>query len=424
MPRSLFLALLTCTTVMGAYEDVERPPVSYSTGPETNAVRRLIDDLKSGKRTLAHDAEFGYLPAVLKELEVPRSSQTFVFSKTSLQRNRISPKTPRAIYFNDEITVGFCQHGDVVELTANDPNLGVVFYTVDQNPKKLNRITRHSDQCLICHSSSMNRGYPGHLLRSVTPDRHGELVLSFGSKRIDYTSPFQERWGGWYVTGTAPKMPHRGNVVITGRDDDDPRPQVQAVTSLKDRFTVANYLEPHSDIVALMVLEHQTELHNRIARANYLVRYALAEQAELNKIFKEPGHRSDGITRRIHDACEQVVLGLLYADEATFTGPVTGTSSFAKDYVSMGPKDSTGRSLREFDLNTRLFKYPCSPAIYSAQFNGLPAEAKSRIWTRLDEILTGKDTTKPYGHLTKVDRQQIREILHATLKEKPPEWKD
>ena len=405
-------------------DDADRAPVHYSTAPENNPVSRLALELKAGKKSLDHHAEFGYLPAVLKELSVPVSSQTLVFSKTSLQRNRISPKTPRALYFSDEMTVGYCQRGDVVELAATDPELGVVFYTLDQNPNRKARITRQTEHCLICHGSSMNHGFPGHLLRSVTPDRRGEMALNFGSKRIDFTSPMEERWGGWYVTGSAPKIAHRGNRMIGGRDDDEPKPIAQDVTDLREYFTVADYLAPHSDVVALLVLEHQSEIQNRIARANYLVRFAMREQTEMNDIFKEPAHtRSDGITRRINDASEQVVRGLLFCEEAKLEGPVRGSSAFAKEYAARGPFDKQGRSLREFDLGTRLFKYPCGAAIYSPQLAALPAEAKSRVYKRLREVLTGADQSKDFAHLSAVDRRAILEILVATHPALPEDWK-
>ncbi len=422
MSRLFFFTLLLPAATSA--DEADRPPVLYSTAPANNAVSKLADDLKAGRKTLAHDAEFGYLPAVLKELNVPVSSQTLVFSKTSMQRSRISPKTPRALYFSDDVTVGYCQRGDVVELTATDPDLGVVFYTVDQNPERKTRITRQTDQCLICHASSMNHGFPGHLLRSVTPDRRGEMVLNMGTKRIDFTSPIEDRWGGWYVTGTAPKMAHRGNVTVGGRDDTEPKPLAHDRADLKDLFTVADYLSPHSDLVALLVLEHQTEMQNRIARANYLTRFALREQAEMNTIFKEPAAtRSDGITRRINDACEDVVRGLLFSEEAKLNGPAAGTSTFAKDYAAAGPFDTKGRSVREFDLKTRLFKYPCAAAIYSPQLAALPPDATARIYSRLRAVLTGTDQSKDYAHLSAADRAAIWEILRETHAALPDDWR-
>lgn len=400
-----------------AAADLDAPPIRYATADADNAVTRLQAGLKAKTAALKPDDEFGYLKAVLKAFDVPESSQVLVFSKTSLQRSRIGPKTPRAIYFNDEVTVGFCRGGDVVEVAAADPDLGVVFYTLDQNPAKPPRFTRQTESCLICHGSSRNQGFPGHLVRSVAADGKGELVLSRGSKTVDHSTPFEDRWGGWYVTGKSGKQTHQGNQIVGGWGwaDKDKQPPGENVTDLKPYFTAANYPTPHSDLVALMVLEHQGEAQNRLTRAAFQTRLALHEQAELNKAFREPpGTRSEGITKRIHWACESVVQYLLFCDEAKLSEPVAGTSSFAKEFAARGPFDAKKRSLREFDLKTRMFKYPLSYVIYSRQFDGLPAEARERIYLRLWEVLSGKDTSKEYAHLSKGDRAAVLDILRDT----------
>lgn len=315
--------------------DLDRPPIRYTTAPDRNAVTDFLGRLKREKATLRHDADFGYLKALLKELNVPVSSQTLVFSRTSLQRSRIGPKTPRAIYFNDDVTVGFCRHGDVLELAASDPNLGTVFYTMDQDPKKRGKIERQTENCLICHGSSSTQGFPGHLIRSVSPGRSGDPVLSLGTKRVDHSTPFADRWGGWFVTGTSGKQDHMGNQMVGGWPGLDEKAPNANVIDLKPYFTVANYLTPHSDLVALMVLEHQGEAQNRISRANFLTRLALHEQDELNAALKEPADtRSEGITRRIHWACEPLVQYLLFHEEAPLTEPVAGTSDFAKEFAA------------------------------------------------------------------------------------------
>lgn len=406
--------------------DLDRPPVQYSTAATDNAVTRLERQLKAKTVELTPDDDHGYLRSVLKALDVPLSSQVLVFSKTSLQRSRIGPKTPRAIYFNDDVTVGFCQKGDVLEVAAGDPNLGTVFYTLEQRPDRPIRFTRQTESCLLCHGSSSNQGFPGHLVRSVSPDSRGEMVLTRGSKRVDHTTPLEDRWGGWYVTGKSGKQEHMGNLVVGGwpwADKDNP-PDGSNVVDLKPYFTVTDYLSKHSDLVALMVLEHQCEAHNRLTRAAFQTRLALHEQAELNKAFGEKaGYRSEGITRRIEWACEPVVQYLLFSEEAKLTEPVTGTSGFAREFAARGPFDSRKRSLREFDLKTRTFRYPLSYVVYSRQFDGLPAEAKDRIYRRLWEVLTGKDESKPFAHLSKEDRGAVLEILRETKPDLPAYWK-
>ena len=418
------LALAGCSSVAAA--DLDREPIRYSTAETDNAVRKLELRLRAKKAQLKAVDELGYLPSLLKSLDVPVSSQVLVFSKTSLQRNRIGPKTPRAIYFNDDVAVGYCRHGDVLEIAASDPNLGTVFYTLDQNPAERPVFARQTESCLICHGSSRNQGFPGHLARSVSADRNGELVLSRGTKQVDHSTPLEDRWGGWYVTGSSGKQTHRGNQVVGGWPwaEKDEQPDGANVTDLKPYFTVANYLSPHSDLVALMVLEHQSEAHNRIGRANFQTRLAVHEQAELNKAFGEPANqRSESITRRIHWACEPVVQVLLFSEEAKLGDSVTGSSKFAAEFASRGPFDSKKRSLREFDLKTRMFRYPMSYVIYSAIFDGLPSEAKERIYLRLWEVLSGKDQSKEFSHLSKPDRAAIAEILRETKAGLPEYWK-
>jgi hypothetical protein len=118
-----------------------------------------------------------------------------------------------------------------------------------------------------------------------------------------------------------------------------------------------------------------------------------------------------------------LVKHLLCCDEAPLAGPVTGTSGFAQDFAARGPSDKRGRSLREFDLNRRIFKYPCSFLVYTKAFDGLPTEAKGYVYRRLWEVLTGSDTSKDFAHLTPEDRTAIREILRDTKPGLPAYWK-
>lgn len=405
--------------------DIDAEPIHYSTARPDNAVERLRESLRTGQVKLEFDDDHGYLRSLLRALNVPESSQTLVFSKTSLQRHRIGPKTPRALYFNDDVYIGFCLRGDVLEVSAADPHLGTVFYTLDQHPGTT-RFTRQTDSCLICHGSSPTQGFPGHLVRSVHADSDGMPILSAGSYRTDHASPFRERWGGWYVTGTSGQQLHMGNQIVRGKrlSAELDLAAGSNVTDLSDRFTVGLYPTPHSDIIALMVLEHQTEAHNRITRANFQTRIALRDAAELNKALGKPAdHQWDSTAGRIKSACEPLVKYLLMSGETPLTEPVRGTSPFAREFAAIGPRDRRGRSLRELDLERRLFKYPCSFLIYTAAFDGLPAEAKDYVYHRLWEVLTSTDPGSAFGHLTVDDRRAVREILSDTKPGLPAYWR-
>jgi hypothetical protein len=322
--------------------------------------------------------------------------------------------------------IGFCQGGDVMEVSASDPKLGTVFYTLDQSEDEKPRFVRQGDNCLICHGGSQTQGVPGHVVRSVFADASGLPILASGTYRIDHTSPLERRWGGWYVTGTHGKERHLGNLVIRTRQVPEPVDNSAGlnVTDLSDRVAVRNYLSPHSDLVALMVLEHQAEGHNLLTRANFQTRQALHLEAALNRELKLPAtNRWDSTTSRIRAACEPLVKYLLFADEARLTAKLCGMSGFAEEFVKKGPRDARGRSLRDFDLERRLFKYPCSYLVCTEAFETLPAAVKEYVYQRMWDILDGRDTTGAFAHLSSADRDNIREILVATKPDLPDYWR-
>ncbi len=331
-------------------QDFEQAPINYAKRTPNNAASRLFADLEAGRKTLKFDEEFGYLPALLDALRVPRSSQTLVFSKTSLQRSRIAPETPRALYFNDDVYIGYCQQGEVVEISATDDELGTVFYTLDQRETHVPLWTRQTDNCLTCHASSSTNNVPGHLIRSVYSDVQGFPILSASSYRTDQTSPLEHRWGGWYVSGTHGAQKHLGNLVIRTHDEPEAvdNSAGQNVVDLSKLVDTERYLTPHSDLVALMVLEHQAPAHNRITHANFATRQALHYEAELNRELGEPaGKRWESTTSRIKSACEPLVEYLLFCDETPLTERIAGSSRFAEEFAAPGPRDKRGRSLRE-----------------------------------------------------------------------------
>lgn len=434
-PLRFLLGELLATLAVGASvlvqgpvlgQEIERAPIHYSSAEPHNVVAQLKAKLASGTTKLAFEPEHGYLRALLRALEIPESSQVLVFSKTSLQRERISPKTPRAIYFNDDVMVGFCLRGSVIEISAVDDAIGTTYYTLEQSREEKSVPERQTESCLLCHSSSSNQGIPGHLVRSVFVDRQGLPLLASGSFRTDHTSPLEERWGGWYVTGTSGRQKHLGNMISRGarRPEQVENADGVNVVDLKDRFTTSFYLTPHSDIVALMVLEHQVGMLNRLARAGMETRMALDYEKEFNKALGEPpDQQSPSARSRIRSVGEAVVQYMLFHDEAVLTDRIEGTSSFATDFAARGPRDSKGRSLRDFDLKTRIFRYPCSYLIYSRAFDSLPGAVKEYIYQRLWDILNGRETKKDDPVLAQADREAILEILRETKQDLPDSWK-
>jgi hypothetical protein len=266
---------------------------------------------------------------------------------------------------------------------------------------------------------------PGHLVRSLFVDETGYPVLSGGSRNVNHTTPFAERWGGWYVTGTHGAQKHLGNLIVEERPQstDVDNPDGLNVTSLADRIDVSPYLTPHSDIVALMLLEHQVLVHNRLTSASFTTRQALAYNDMMNEALQnEPATRLESTTRRIKNAGDKLVEALLLADEAPLTDRVEGTSGFAAQFATRGPRDSQGRSLRDLDLTRRMFRYPCSYLIYSEAFTRLPDEMRDYVWNRLWEVLSGADASPKFAHLSAEDRQAILEILRETHPGLPATW--
>lgn len=416
--------LVTAATIH-AGDEFDNPPILYSHSTPENCISQLQQRLDSGAAELSYQGEKGYLPALLKALGVPVESQMLVFSKTSLQVRRITPETPRAIYFNDDVYVGFCQSGEVLEISAVDPKLGTVFYTLTQEEVEKPRFQRHTDNCLICHSSSRTEGIPGHLVRSLYVDVGGQPMLSAGGRVVDHTTPLEERWGGWYVTGTHGAQTHLGNLVISGRDV--PRKvdnsRGQNVVELHKRVDADRYLSPHSDIVALMVLEHQTLVHNRLTKANFATRQALDYDAMMNRALgNTEGKHLESTIRRIQNAGDSLVEALLLVGETKLTAPIAGTSGYAEAFTRSGVRDEQGRSLRDLDLQQRLFKYPCSYLIGSPAFDGLPEEMRDYVWRRLWKILSGEDKSEKFAHLSEADRAAIVSILRATKDNLPEYW--
>lgn len=403
-------------------EDFDREPINYSKATPANSVTELQSKLDTGKIKLGYHPERGYLDSLLEALSVSPKSQSLVYSKTSLQIARIRPRTPRAIYFNDDLYVGYCQLGDVMEFSVADPKLGTVFYTIDQRETEQPQFVRQTDNCLICHASSRTDNIPGHVIRSLFVNAGGQPMFSAGSYIIDHSTEWEKRWGGWYVTGKHGEAQHLGNLIVRSRDV--PRPVEnsagQNVTDLTTFFRPEHYLSPHSDLVALTVLAHQAKGHNLITRANFSTRQALHYQENLNnELGEKPGHAWESTTRRIASASEDLLEYLLCSGEAPLPAPITGTSGYAEEFSQRGPKDTQARSLYQLDLQTRLLKYPCSYLIYTDSFRQLPTNMLTRLGRRMNEVLTNQDKAETWQHLSAEDRQHIHSILLATKNHLP-----
>jgi hypothetical protein len=390
-------------------------PKAQNERPQNDAIARLGKQIETGAATLEYRPGVGYLPSLLEHLDVAVDSQVLVFSKTSFQQALITPQNPRAIYFNDNVSIGTVPGGEVYELLAVDPTDGVAFYTVAARQTDRPRFQRRGVECLFCHSPG-NKGAPALTLTSVFPSADGTPAFT-GSffATMDHRTPFEERWGGWYVTGTHGSQKHMGNAVAPDPD----RPFVlqengtQNLTSLDGKFDVSKHLADSSDIVALMTLEHQVGMTNRINAVSF--QYRRAERS---------GGVNDGFLKRLDNDLDDLVHYMLFVDEPPFKEPITGTSSFARTFSERGPRDHMGRSLREADLRTRLFRYPLSYMVYSELFDGMPTAVRQGVYQRLYDVLTGKQRDEKYERLSDEDRRAILEILLNTKSNLPRYWSD
>lgn len=393
--------------------DKDSPAIEYGTRPTTDAVSQLNLQIQQGKVHLKFDDKQGYLRSVLQALNVPIQSQLVVFSKTSFQMYRISPNNPRSLYFNDSVAVGWVRGGPIVELAAEDPTQGMIFYTLDQKPAEKPQFMRHDDTCLACHEA----GVPGTRIESVYPAPSGLPVEELGEYGTTDASPFAQRWGGWYVTGETGSLRHMGNRVVGDESKAESIFDNQSLNlkSLKGKFDTDAYLSPYSDIVALMVFEHEMHMMNLLTLAGWQVRASEYE----DRTSADPVDRLGTTEAVLREAAISLADAMLFANEAPLPNAVQGTSGFEEMFSAEGPRDSEGRSLRQLDLQTRLMRYPCSYMIYSPAFDALPDDLKQAIYDRMWIILSGRDRTAKYAKLSFADRQAIVEILRDTKKGLP-----
>jgi hypothetical protein len=381
----------------GSIVSLEHAAIGYRTAPPTDPVAELKQRLERGGAELALDPRpgIGYLPALLRELEVPVESQLLVYSKTSLQQRLVTPGRPRAIYFNDRMAVGMV-HGGVIEIAVQDAQQGAVFYTLETTDAKP-RLERQT-MCLGCHYSLATLGVPGFFTRSIPTAADGRTLPWLGNETVSHATPLAERWGGWYVTGDVGNNDHLGNALLPDNSLQEMPPLERTVPKdLSERFP-SGYLTPYSDAVAHLVLDHQLVMMNVLTRVGWDFRVALAEKRDLATL-----------ERTVDEAVEY----LLFAGEARLE-PVSGTSGFAAAFAKLGPRDERGRSLRDLELDGRLMRYPLSYLIYSSAFDGLPVEARDAMYRRLWEVLSSAEPGPRFSHLSAADRAAIVEILIAT----------
>ena len=210
-----------------SYVPYDHKAIQYFETPANEAVKRLDDAIDEGKTKLDFAPGFSYLPDLLKRLDINVDSQVLVFAQDSFQASVISPQFPRAIYFNDEYSVGYEPHGEVFELSALDPKQGVMFYSLNMSRAAKPSFGRR-EVCLQCHQGGQTLGVPGLVISSQYIPKGVEAEHVRGGFVTDDRTPIEDRWGGWFVGGSVTQK-NRG---------------VPIGPNIQSPFDAARYLSP------------------------------------------------------------------------------------------------------------------------------------------------------------------------------------
>ena len=420
----LLLFLVVVWPAGGQREFFEQSPIKYSESVASDPMARLARDWESGAKKLPVGEPLAVLQVVLDELGIPSESQGLVFSKTSKQNDLINPRNPRAVYFGDNAYVGYVPGGNI-EVAVSDPVLGPVFYAMHLREFGEKGWIARDNSCLQCHATSRTELVPGLLVRSVFADGDGQPLLGEGTFVTDHASRFKERWGGWYVTGSHGEYRHMGNSLAVeregGRADFDYETGANW-ESLDGKVDTSNYLQSTSDIVALMVLEHQCKMHNLLTKAAMEYRRLVFLQEAIDK--ETDLAAADGMAARsAADSAEEILRYLLFCDEIDLGDGMESEGGFVETFEALGPKTAEGHSLRDLRLYGRLFKHRCSYMIHSISFAELPDAVRDRVLTRLWEVLSGKEDKEDFTHLGRSEKRRILEIVKGTVDRLPACWK-
>ena len=386
---------------LGSADD---PAIQYSTAPPRNLVDDLNRRLQDGSARLTFDGRSGYLGSALQALNLPTDSQLLVYSQGSLQGRLVGESNPRAVFFGDRIALAWVRDGDLLEAAAHDDRSGIVFYTLEQRASE-RPVFKREFRCLGCHMTGETSGIPGLLMFSSRPDPSGDRHMII--QPMDHRTPYEQRFGGWFVTGAARAMSHLGNRVaaLDGRQGD--------VSSVDGLFGPDGYRAATSDVAALLTFSHQVHMTNLLTRASWEAR---AADPALH-----PGASGQiaAVEALMRGIASELVDYMLFVEEPPLPATVAGKSGFAERMSATGPRDRRGRSLYQLDLTRRLMKYPCSYLVYSPAFDALPPLAKLPIYERMWMVLSGEAADPRYRSLSRADRQAIVEILRDTKPDLP-----
>lgn len=405
---ALGLAMAAGALTQTNYSDIDGPPHNYRQRPLRDKFTQLIQGFESGKLPLDRTSEKAFVLSLLRTLDVPVTSQMLIFSTTSLQLSLISPSNPRALYFNEDVYVGYVPGGRI-EIVSLDPEVGGIYYIFDiprdASPLRFER----SDRCMNCHAGDDTGHVPGLVIKSVVPGPRGGSLTAYRLGQTGHGVPFDQRFGGWYVTGCNDITNHWGNLM--GRLAEGKLTKIPNLPG--ERFDWNKYPVTTSDILPQLLQEHQAGFVNRVVEAAYRARTAM---------FISDGKLSSKQMLELDEQAKIVTRYLLFADEAPLPGKVEGNPAYKVDFLRDRRVTNGGISLKDLELQTHLLKYRCSYMIYSPVFSGLPEVMKQRIYQRLAAALSVKTPDPEFAYMPVPEKQSIRDILKATLADLPRDW--
>src|SRR6185503_13710870 len=324
----------------GAWPGVldEHPAIQWATRQPSDRIAQLAQSLGAADRALTRDSQTGYLRSLLKALNLAGDSQLLVFSKTGVQSAYTGPRSPRALYFDESVVVGYVPGAPVIEMAAHDPQQGVQFYTLDQNVASPQPVRQTF--CRSCHVSASTMYVPGIIARSNVVGEDGSVVPQTGTQEVTHGTPHPDRWGGWFVTTEKASIPyaqraHEGNITFSGRGNTSNQVFVDWLDSAPE---TRGYLSSSSDIATLLVFDHQMHAVNLLTRLNWESRIA-AEQ-------KTPSTEVMALVNELADY-------LLFVGEMPPLAPLVPLPGFAEHLEARTPRDRQGRSLAQLDLDRR-----------------------------------------------------------------------
>lgn len=397
--------------------DLESAVHRYFERTPRDRFSRRITDLAEGRIPLDPSGERAFLRSLLRALDIPESSQLLVFSNTSLQLSLIHPGNPRALYFSDDLYLGYVPGGKI-EVATIDAELGAVFYIFDIPRDGSRVVVERARRCMNCHANEDTLRVPGLSVKSVAPNPGGGSLDTFHAGRSGHGVPLSERFGGWYVTGTAGFDGHWGNRLgRLSQGELGSMPLEPGARFSFDRYPVAT-----SDLLAHLLHEHQVGGVNRLIRAQYRFRELRQEHQGALPLSLPP---------EVESELAGLVGYLLFADEAPLPkSGLPGDPAFRQAFAR-NRKAVDGQSLKDLDLRTRLLRFRCSYLVHTPFFDGLDPDLRHRVLGDLDKALAeaegrgskggpegGTDPGKRNAasrHLGGDEAAVIRRILKSTV---------